>query len=315
MNATPKISVIMAAYNVAPYLPKAFDSILAQSMPDFEIVIVDDCSTDETREVIGSTANKDPRVKPVYQERNQGVGVARNTAIDNASGDWIAVVDTDDWISDHRLQSMLTVAEDHAADLVADDQYLVESEEEEPKQTLLSHGEKGVELMTAQDFLQRDAPETKGYGLLKPIMRRALLNQHGIRYRTAFSRIEDCLLYSDCLAHGAKFYLTAEPMYFYRIKRDGALTQQFDGLDALKLMSRGQDIIEEAFAATADAGTKQAVEHRRHLINQSLYYREVLTLMRRREVGRAAKRFLGELAFAPNFMSRLARAASRRVSG
>ena len=94
----PFFSVIIPVYNRAPALGRAIESVLAQTCQDFEIVVVDDGSRDDPRSVAQSFG--DPRIRFIAQE-NEGGGVARNTAIDNANGRFIAPLDSDDSFLPH----------------------------------------------------------------------------------------------------------------------------------------------------------------------------------------------------------------------
>ena len=90
----PKVSVVVPVFNRAECLGAAVDSILAQDFRDFEIIVVDDGSTDSTRTSSALTA-----IVPLYFSSNQGPGAARNTGVRNATGDWIAFLDSDDvWL-------------------------------------------------------------------------------------------------------------------------------------------------------------------------------------------------------------------------
>lgn len=101
---TPKISAIIPTYNREKLIARAIESVLNQSYPPAEIIIVDDGSTDNTKAVI--EAISDPRIKYVYQE-NKGAGAARNTGVINASCDWIAFLDSDDtWRKDKLLHQV-----------------------------------------------------------------------------------------------------------------------------------------------------------------------------------------------------------------
>ena len=90
----PKVSVIITTYNRADLLPRAVNSVLAQTYVDYELIIVDDASSDDTRQVISDFA--DPRVRPLRNERNKGLVSSRNTGIANARGEYIAFLDDDD---------------------------------------------------------------------------------------------------------------------------------------------------------------------------------------------------------------------------
>ena len=97
MTHTPKVTVVITTYNRAGLLPRAVESVLAQTYTDYEIIIVDDCSSDNTQEVIAGF--DDPRIHSFRHERNRGLSAARNTAIFNARGEYVALLDDDDeWL-------------------------------------------------------------------------------------------------------------------------------------------------------------------------------------------------------------------------
>ena len=92
----PKISILVAVYNTAAYLPQCLDSLLSQTLKDIEVLCVDDASTDKSLEILHQYAEKDKRVKVFALKENHGIGYARNMALSNASGDYICFVDSDD---------------------------------------------------------------------------------------------------------------------------------------------------------------------------------------------------------------------------
>ena len=99
MNA-PRFSVIIPAYNSAATLPRALDSVLAQREPAHEILVVDDASADATPDVVAAYGD---RVRYLRREHNAGVSAARNFGAGQASGDWLAFLDADDWYFPNRL--------------------------------------------------------------------------------------------------------------------------------------------------------------------------------------------------------------------
>jgi len=101
----------MAAYNAGRFFAPAVESILGQTMADFEFIIVDDCSTDGTREAAQSRARKDPRMKVVTNEQNLGVSTALNRGIAEARSEWIARMDADDISHPRRLERQLALAQ------------------------------------------------------------------------------------------------------------------------------------------------------------------------------------------------------------
>lgn len=118
MIALPRVSVVMPAYNQAGYLRQAIASALGQTVTDIEVLVVDDGSTDDTRAVCESFG--DPRVRYRYQENDGTSGLgARNIAMMEARGEWIALLDQDDVWLPHKLERQLeTAARDPAAGLV-----------------------------------------------------------------------------------------------------------------------------------------------------------------------------------------------------
>lgn len=115
----PQISILVPCFNVAPYLDQCLASILGQSFTDYELVCVDDCSTDSTLEILHSFLDAfDGRMKILAHTTNRGLGSARNTAIAAARCEWIASVDSDDWIDSDMMASLYHHAVNTGADIV-----------------------------------------------------------------------------------------------------------------------------------------------------------------------------------------------------
>ena len=122
-----KVSVILPIYNVAPYLGEAFDSILNQSLKEIEIIAVDDGSTDNSWDIIKKYQQQDGRIM-AFQQENQGQSVARNLALQHATGEYIYMMDSDDVLTGPDvLQTCYEYAEKNHADFVFFDRdWLVE---------------------------------------------------------------------------------------------------------------------------------------------------------------------------------------------
>ncbi|MBQ8309724.1 MAG: glycosyltransferase family 2 protein [Clostridia bacterium] len=102
-----KISVIMPVYNCESYLEAALQSVLAQSVRDLEIIAVEDCSTDASRDILLRTAQKDARIRPICNEKNIGVAVVRNLALEHVTGEFVAFCDADDIVPDGAYEKLL----------------------------------------------------------------------------------------------------------------------------------------------------------------------------------------------------------------
>ncbi len=110
-NTQPLVSVVMPNYNRAHFLPRVIDSILSQTMTDFEFIIVDDGSTDDSLKILEEYQKKDSRIKVIKHEKNQGVAGARETGNQAARGKYIAIMDTDDYAYPPFLQTAVDYLE------------------------------------------------------------------------------------------------------------------------------------------------------------------------------------------------------------
>ena len=112
----PKASVVVPVYNVKDYLEKCVRSVLEQTEHDFELLLVDDGSTDGSGDLCEAIAQRDPRIRVIHQE-NRGLGGARNTGLEAAQGEWILFPDSDDWLEPETLQKALEAAGTAGADM------------------------------------------------------------------------------------------------------------------------------------------------------------------------------------------------------
>jgi succinoglycan biosynthesis protein ExoO len=119
MNAYPLVSIIIPAYNTESYIAKAIQSAQEQTLTNIEIIVIDDCSTDNTLAIAQSF--NDPRIIIIHNSENLGAASTRNKAIKLAKGSWLALLDSDDWYEPNRLETLLEVAQKTQADLVSDD--------------------------------------------------------------------------------------------------------------------------------------------------------------------------------------------------
>lgn len=118
MKEQPKVSVIMPAYNCERYISAAIESVLEQSWENFELLVVDDCSRDGTAACVEKYTRRDSRVRLICCGKNQGVAMARNRGIDEAAGEYIAFLDSDDvWVRE-KLEKQLSIAEETGAEIV-----------------------------------------------------------------------------------------------------------------------------------------------------------------------------------------------------
>ncbi len=227
-----KVSVIIPAYHCEQYIEQAIQSALEQTIKDVEVIVVDDCSTDRTAKVAEELSAKDSRVKLLRNPQNLGPSASRNRAIEVAQGEWIAILDADGWFAKRdRLEYLLSVANEFEADMVADDQYLVEDGKDYAWATLFSR--KRLRLVSPKavdlgDFIKYDL------GIIKPLIRGKFINEHSIRYPNRVRYAEDFQFYMQCLLAGAKLVVTPYIGYCYRMCRGSLISQSISLLEQAK---------------------------------------------------------------------------------
>jgi succinoglycan biosynthesis protein ExoO len=218
----PTVTVLIAAYNAQEFLGRAIHSALSQSIPVLEVLIVDDASADGTVAAVEQLALKDRRVRLVKLNRNGGPSAARNAGLDAARGEWVAVLDADDAYLPRRLERMLGAVAGRDVDIVVDNFRYYNPKTDTTSAPALEERDEIAEISLAH-FLVRARPFTgeADWGLLKPVFRRAFLEEQGLRY-PGFSRHgEDFLLLVEAFLHGAKYALFGEAGYLYTDRNSG----------------------------------------------------------------------------------------------
>ncbi len=119
-----KVSLIIPIHNVEKYLEKALDSACNQTLKDIEIICVDDCSTDNSKEILENFALKDSRIKTIYPDKKHNQGYARNIGINEAQGEYLMFLDSDDWLEYNACEVAYNYIKRHDFDIVAFNYYI-----------------------------------------------------------------------------------------------------------------------------------------------------------------------------------------------
>ncbi len=218
---TPTVSVVMAAYNGAAFIRDTIDSVLAQTMDDFEIVVADDCSKDDTLGVLATI--DDPRLRVVRARRNGGPAAARTLAMAHARGRYVAGLDQDDICRPERLAKQLAYLDSHPdVVLVATTIEMFEGEttRRDPYPDLVDPGEIDWTMWLLN-------PLAWSTVLMRGAAARALVPFERDDYRFA----EDFDLYARIRAHG-RIGRIAEPLVRYRMHAGGASQAYEEGMIA-----------------------------------------------------------------------------------
>jgi succinoglycan biosynthesis protein ExoO len=229
----------MANYNCAAFLPAAIASAQHQSSHDIEIIVSDDGSTDASLEVIAALVEKDPRIRLLRSECNNGPGSARNKALAVARGEWIAIMDSDDLMHPDRLAKLVEAAGQDGADIVADDLVEFDADISRPRGHLLTGSwAKAPFWVDIKDYLRLNQFYGPGpaLGYLKPVFRRSLLDDLGASYDETLRIGEDFDLVLRLLRLGKTFRVYPLRLYYYR-RRQASTSYRLneEALTALKI--------------------------------------------------------------------------------
>ena len=159
-NRKPDISIIVPVYNVEKYLPQCMSSIMNQTYRNLEIICIDDGSTDGSGDILERCAQDDGRIKVVHKA-NAGVGAAMNDGLRMAVGNYIGIVESDDYAERNMFETLLRIACREEADYVRSDFWLVSDEGRMPKNLF-----RGVGIETGKVFSERENMNKLNYKFL-----------------------------------------------------------------------------------------------------------------------------------------------------
>lgn len=213
------ISVIVPVYNIKKYLPRCVDSILAQSYQTFELILVDDGSTDGSSELCDRCAAGDPRIKVIHK-KNAGVSAARNDGIDLATGDYLAFIDGDDWIeTDYLKKLMQAIIENDADEAAVSFKYVYETGKE--KLLLICDSKEILSNTEALNQAMDPVRPWVGFAWGK-VIKSSVIKENSVRYDTRISLCEDSLFNYTALQYVAKAVKIPDVLYNYYIRNDSA---------------------------------------------------------------------------------------------
>ena len=215
---TPLISVIMPLYNAERFVGESIENVLRQTVGDFELIVIDDASTDASAEIARAYAAKDNRIVLMHNELNSGAARTRNRALDAARGKFITFMDADDLCSPERFAKQLAFFERHPQTDICGSYYTMfgtRGENDELKiQVPLTHEEIQYQLFFGCPF-----------GMSSVMLRSEPFKRTGIRFRECMA--EDYQLWVDLSEH-LRMANIPEYLTFYRRWEDQISTRQLD---------------------------------------------------------------------------------------
>lgn len=218
----PEVSVVVPIYNVAEYLPKCIDSILAQTFTDFEMILVNDGSKDDSPAICEEYAKRDERIRVVHKP-NGGLSDARNEGMKYASGKYISFIDSDDFIEPEMLECCVNALHKADADIVIFDYYQY-YQATGLKEVISNRFEEG------KVYSLNDTPQLLtgiANAAWNKVYRRSLFADHGIIYPWG-CLYEDLGTTYRLLARADKVMFVNRPLYDYLKDRPGNITGEFN---------------------------------------------------------------------------------------
>lgn len=282
----PCVSVAIATYNAAAHIEAAVASALRQTLVDIEIVIVDDCSTDETHEIVEQLARADPRIVLDRLTQNGGPAAARNRALALAKGEWFAVLDSDDLYAPDRLERLVAVANRSGADIIADD--LILFDDTDPGAATYFLGSRqpskwiGLEEYLQQTMMYATA---SNLGYLKPLIRTDRLRDLGLRYDERLRIAEDDDFVLRMLAAGLRYWLEAAPGYAYR-RHSGSTSHRLSSGNATAMVAASDRLKSAALESRPEI--RVLLQARHHAFERAATFARLVEALKARRMVKAA---------------------------
>ncbi len=203
----PTVSVLMSTYNRSEALPNAIESILDQTYTDFEFIIINDGSSDDTDAQIKHYAEKDPRIVYLKNEENKGLIYSLNRGLDVARGKYVVRMDDDDKSVPFRLERQVWAMDVHPEITIMGAGIL--GTDSKPQRVL------GIPKIHNTDEIELNTYFSSGLAHPTIIIRRDFLEKHKIRYDMAYTYAEDCGLYKDVMAKGGRISAMHENVLYF----------------------------------------------------------------------------------------------------
>ncbi|MEH6954670.1 glycosyltransferase family 2 protein [Neobacillus drentensis] len=227
----PKISVVIPVYNVENYLHRCVDSILNQTFQDFEIILVDDGSLDNSGQICDAYAQKDKRIKVIHK-KNARVSAARNDGIKIAKGKYLSFIDSDDWIEPGMYQEMVNKVEELELDFIMCD-YKKKSNNYEDKRTQPIRGGyyskddiKNELFHCLIMFDQIEFPPTISNWVC--LFNLKFLKRNNLYYDEDIHYCEDSILGSKIIYHATSFYYLKDHYYYNYFYNPASTTNTYN---------------------------------------------------------------------------------------
>ena len=219
-----EVSVIIPVYNAAESLAQCLESILAQTYKDFELILVDDCSSDASRNIMSQYAEKDNRIVCLYSSINRGAAEARNRGLEIASGRYLMFADSDDLVADDWIERIVGIQKTDETQLVVSN--IIDRYGQDDKARVESNHEHDI---TAIDYYSLYKFHLDGY-LVNKVFDNSVIKSHSLKFNNTLKEGEDVdFIYRYLKCKGIKrFRLIEKPLYIYNRNNSQSVTRTFN---------------------------------------------------------------------------------------
>ena len=234
----PKVSVIIPIYNVASYLPRCLDGLLNQTLTDIEIILIDDCSTDNSLEIALNRAKTDNRIKVIASEKNQGAAVARNKGLDIAQGEYLGFIDPDDTIDLNYYEELYKKAKETNADIVKCQLIMIDVDNKRYVSGL-------------NDIIRKGSKYNFSYEWTCGLYKTSLIFDNHIRFIPEIIKAQDSVFLTEIILK-AKSLALIDGVYYYYYRREDSLDAKQISIDKVKSALMASEYILAAYNKALD---------------------------------------------------------------
>lgn len=252
----PKISLIVPIYNVDKYIERCIESVLKQTLEDFELILIDDGSTDKSSEICNKYKEKDRRVRVKYKT-NGGVSSARNEGIDMAIGEYIGFLDPDDYLDIDALDYLYNIAQQYQSDIAC---YRMKIYINETLQSDMYEYEE-IHVYTGEEIIKEYTLSGKFlYSSCNKIYSKKLFLNKSNRFSNDIRYAEDALFNYLVLCDAEKLVFSNQKKYNYCINSEGVVSNVTEKrLDIFKSQKRIYHLLDKKYNDYAKTITKQYI--------------------------------------------------------
>lgn len=234
----PKVSVIIPVYNTEKYVERCLDSVCNQTLKDIEIICINDCSADNSFGILQEYAQKDSRIKLIDLKENKGAGFARNAGIDCAAGEYLAFVDSDDFLDLDFYEKLYAKAKECDADIVKGNRKVFELSGK-------------VTIENLQEIIHKNADNKFyfSYQWTTAIYKRNIIKDNNIKLPEGTNCTEDVAFLIQILIKAKKVLFIDDAFYYY-VRREISLNSSPMNIEKAKARLKSIEVILDVLNST-----------------------------------------------------------------